>query len=688
MSDQNILIEGRVTYDNSASPVQNATVNLYRREAGGQAPEQQPIAHAIAYARTNPNGDFEIRASVDPENKYFVRCTAFGVPTNEHDLPIDAGRQDYKALLDMQLDLKVTFLHYSVTHGEAIHDTYGVVGRPIIARLDGGNIGSTRWHENSAAQITRTGNGEAVVVPLQPGRLRIAVTATEKDGHAAAMVHGEVAVAEEVGTIGVRGNIGVHGDIGGHIRVTMERTDSRRTPDEALWSAIDERCEAIGFERYQAHIRRVFELPNMGAFQGEISRKLGELGARGVGAYRVLREVTELFVLLGCGPLADRKLSPGDAIANDFSPQLTQSRMEIEEGLRQYLHNGELPYIERVISAAYPWLDLDGSGLDGLRRRMFRQPLFLELWHEMCLEHGMVMRTMDAVCARFQNIYNSGENDGLASYEISPLWPLGDLLWDWINHEPTRLNPMRRIQEYQHQYGQTVLGRDAIGFRAADVRTAFPRAFLNLLNLCEEFYKEDSQTTVIADAFPTLVALREVHQILAMGSGNAAQPLGFAARVETLMMQLMLAQPELRAFLHVREMVPYDEAWMGQVDAMKDLQGWQDQSISHYRDLAVYGERILLSIRLADWTAGHEDNAKNWLRVHKNAIRRFAHAHRAISAAELAPSNRRPTARAGLVSDGRAGMLRGRQQARSELGFAKSLGQVTPQLTSRGRLVE
>jgi hypothetical protein len=355
--------------------------------------------------------------------------------------------------------------------------------------------------------------------------------------------------------------------------------------------------------------------------------------------------------------------------------------------LRQYLHKGELPYIERVVIAAYPWLNLDGSGLDGLRRRVLRQPLFIELWHEMCLEHGMVMRTMDAVCARFQNIYNSGENDGLASYEISPLWPLGDLLWDWINHEPTRLNPKRRIHEYGHKYGRTVLG-DGMAVRAADVRTAFPDAFMNLLNLCEEFYKQDSQTTVIADAFPVLVALREVHQILAMGAGNASPQLTFAARVETLMMQLMLAQPELRAFLHVREMVPYDEGWMGQVDAMKDLQGWQDQSISHYRDLAVYGERILLSIRLGDWTVGDEDNSKHWARVHKNAIRRFAHAHRAISSVEPAVSSRRPPARAALLGDRRAGMLRGRQQPRPELGFAENLERITPQLTSRGRLVD
>jgi hypothetical protein len=683
MPEQNILVEGRVTYDDSAGPIENVTVGLYK---GGESAESVP--HPLAHARTRPNGDFEIHASVEHHNDYVLRCTAFGVPAKECSLTVQAEQQSYKASLDLHLRLKVSFLHYSEDRGEAIPDTYAAIGRPIVARLEScvdDQIGSSQWRDNAAARITRTGKREAVVVFLQPGRQSIAATIHEKSdlSGASATVFEEVAVVEEVGTV-VRGDI----EVGGHLRVTMERTDARRTPDEALWSAIDERCESIGFERYQAHIRRVFDLPNRGSFQGEISRKLNELGARGVGGYRVLRDVTELFVLLGCGPLADRKPSPDDPVLRELGPKWQRSREEIEDGLRQYLHKGELPYIERVVNAAYPWLDLDGSGLDGLRRRVFRQPLFIELWHEMCLEHGMVMRTMDAVCARFQNIYNSGENDGLASYEISPLWPLGDLLWDWINHEPTRLNPKRRIQEYVHQYGPSSLDRNVLGSRVADVRTAFPGAFMNLLNLCEEFYREDNQTTVIADAFPLLVALREVHQILAMGAGNAAQPMAFAARVETLMMQLMLAQPELRAFLRVREMVPYDEAWMGQVDAMKDLQDWQDHSITYYRDLAVYGERILLSVRLGDWTVGGEDNSKHWARRFKHAIRRVIHAYRAISSVEPAVSSRRPPARAALLGDRRAGMLRGRQQPRPELGFAENPERITPQLTSRGRLVD
>ena len=67
------------------------------------------------------------------------------------------------------------------------------------------------------------------------------------------------------------------------------------------------------------------------------------------------------------------------------------------------------------------------------------------------------------------------------------------------------------------------------------------------------------------------------------------------------MQQWMLARPEIREFLQSRAMVPYTEAWMPQVDTMKTLQGWTDVTVTHFRDLGVFGEQILLSIRYGDW---------------------------------------------------------------------------------------
>ena len=69
------------------------------------------------------------------------------------------------------------------------------------------------------------------------------------------------------------------------------------------------------------------------------------------------------------------------------------------------------------------------------------------------------------------------------------------------------------------------------------------------------------------------------------------------------MQQWILARPEMREFLPRRIMVDYPERWMDSVETMKTLQGWTDTSILHFRDMAIFGEKILLSIRFGEWTA-------------------------------------------------------------------------------------
>ena len=54
---------------------------------------------------------------------------------------------------------------------------------------------------------------------------------------------------------------------------------------------------------------------------------------------------------------------------------------------------------------------------------------------------------------------------------------------------------------------------------------------------------------------------------------------------------------------------------MRSVDAMNRLQGWSDVSVLHYRDLAEFGEQMLLGIRFGAWTSVNDpDQAANWAR--------------------------------------------------------------------------
>jgi hypothetical protein len=127
-----------------------------------------------------------------------------------------------------------------------------------------------------------------------------------------------------------------------------------------------------------------------------------------------------------------------------------------------------------------------------------------------------------------------------------------------------------------------------------------------------------------------------VHLILAQGAHNEFGDLPWTARAEMLLVQFILGRPEIRDFLQSRAMVPYREPWMPQVDAMKTLQGWTDVTVTHFRDLGVYGEQILLSVRYGDWTnVDNEDSAKNWARFHKEILYAYWNAHRAVTGIDL-----------------------------------------------------
>jgi hypothetical protein len=248
----------------------------------------------------------------------------------------------------------------------------------------------------------------------------------------------------------------------------------------------------------------------------------------------------------------------------------------------------------------------------------------------------MLAQTMNAVTRRFQNVRGAGERDPIAHLEIDPLRPMNNILWGFVQDEIHRLSVKRRAYEYEHQYGLTLYGKAVREMRPADSRSKFLEAFHNLMHLCSVFFKEDNDTTVIADGYPLLNALKEVHLLLAQGAHNQFGDLPWTARTEMMLQQWMLARPETRDFLQSRAMVPYKEPWMPQVDTMKTLQGWTDVTVTHFRDLAVYGEQILLSVRYGDWIAiADEDSAKNWARYWRPEIQGYLHAYRAATGIDL-----------------------------------------------------
>jgi hypothetical protein len=83
--------------------------------------------------------------------------------------------------------------------------------------------------------------------------------------------------------------------------------------------------------------------------------------------------------------------------------------------------------------------------------------------------------------------------------------------------------------------------------------------------------------------------------------------------------------------------VPYQEPWIGTVDAMTRLQGWADASATQFHELAVTGEQILLTARYHDWSDINftQEQAKNWARYWKNELQLYMHAYQAVTGVDL-----------------------------------------------------
>ena len=78
--------------------------------------------------------------------------------------------------------------------------------------------------------------------------------------------------------------------------------------------------------------------------------------------------------------------------------------------------------------------------------------LIWSYWHE----EGMLVQTLNAILARFQNRrHRPTGRDPLARFDLDPLRPLNNLFWGWTQDEMHRLTVRRRAFEYDHEYGLT-----------------------------------------------------------------------------------------------------------------------------------------------------------------------------------------------------------------------------------------
>jgi len=93
---------------------------------------------------------------------------------------------------------------------------------------------------------------------------------------------------------------------------------------------------------------------------------------------------------------------------------------------------------------------------------------------------------------------------------------------------------------------------------------------------------------------------------------------------------------EMREFLGGRIMVPYKEPWMDRVDSVKSMLGWTPTNVTHFRDLGVFGEQILLGVRYGSWAKEiRPEAAANWANYWRPEIQGYVHAYRAATGVDL-----------------------------------------------------
>lgn len=661
-------IVGRVRDEFGAcAPIVGAQVSIYARAtASGQEPDEPRGRRAgrrpeIDLSRrrpdfvvsTGPDGNFEQACAPGP---YFVVCDAYGErPTQE--VEVGAGcpsEVDFLIPVGLEVRSYVTREDCGPYVPCDVVTAGTVVAFRAEHRLPEGRIPDRKF-------IWTVSRGTLIESP-DPQAREILVRTAGQEGRCLVSVtlkvNPEVTASSSVMIMPQPVQ-----NIGGGVSVTLRRTATAPTADLPLWLLIRKSTEAISFGNYSRFMDLLLcglgQEPAPAPVTAEFNRLLPRraLPYNDADAYRLLKVATEAFLMVNCG-VALVPLPFAQADLDTLLDRVSLDGRVIDLAKLNSLWTTYLQVINGGPDATIPYLALirdklrevglksaifavddgrfDPQSCFGILSTKLTHPCFLELIWSYWNEEGMLVQTLNAVSRRFQNMRGPGDRDPLANLEIDPLRPLNNLLWSYIQDEQHRLSVVRRVYEYDHHYGLTLYGKAVPALRPADSRSKFLEAFHNLLYLCTVFYQQDDDTTVIADGFPILNALKEVHLLLSQGAHNQFGDLPSTARQEMLIQQWLLARPEFREFLPTRVMVAYPERWMDRVDAMKALQGWTDTSVLHFSNLAVFGEQILLSVRFGAWSTVNDPvQAANFARFWRAEIQGYAHAYRAVTGVDL-----------------------------------------------------
>ncbi len=379
------VITGRV-FDSSGAkgPIRLAEVCLLVQTDAGDWKE-------IDKTLTADDGSFRFFKGLEEGVTYQVATAPFGLKPDERDktvkeVTIEPGCE---ACASFALDLRLTIVTRPEPNRSAEPLATGKVGKPSIIHVESAvqdAIMRTDWSGARGAGITEVSESDAQIAFTRSGRVVIGAWAVDSNQNSL----GEHAQAYTEAAVGVTDpDIDM---VGGRVGVALERTAVPPTLDQALWVAIRNRTRAISFGPYNDFIDRV-----MGSEEHEfltdprLERRVRELGTHlhGVGAYQLLKTATEVFLLLNCGVRIQNGRYEHHRLFNREEEEARLGEfvtLEFISGkLKEYLGTPpQLPYITRVVEAAFPEFERNGIFVDRVVSARFNEPCLIELPTRFC----------------------------------------------------------------------------------------------------------------------------------------------------------------------------------------------------------------------------------------------------------------------------------------------------------------
>ena len=293
----------------------------------------------------------------------------------------------------------------------------------------------------------------------------------------------------------------------GVVPVSLQRTAMIPSEDQALWVIIRNRTDAISFSNYRDFIDDVM---GTGRVPPAPRGQERQVAFRGANAYLLLKYATEFFLMHEAGVLDLDRIADDGGFAGAARLESDEAMASIEQAFEE--DSGEryeeqrrlgrrvsVAELRRLRSAYYeqlkdenvavlPYLKIIRDRLKdiplksptelprsayGILRSHLTGPLAMELiwsyWHE----EGMLVQTLNAILARFQNRKLVEGPDPLARFDLDPLRPLNNLFWGWAQDEFNRLTVRRRAFEYDHEYGLMLFGKSISALESSVSRSYF-----------------------------------------------------------------------------------------------------------------------------------------------------------------------------------------------------------------------